>query len=270
MKDLGIPLPCILEEPKEPDWVYRDWLLAGDQVLVITGDPGVGKTTFIGMLMLSAASGRPFFGAHMECDPMRFAYIDLDMGEFSIRRCFRNIMEALAIGKDEAAVMDERVAIICAGMKPVPSGLDFKMDEQQGAIKKVIEQTDADVVVIESWTDICSDVVDINDAAKVSKAIKYLKAIKPGVSYWVVHHNTKSKYEAGGKNKRPAMHRGAGSYALAKEEYRMYDIAEVRKSEWTTTNVIENGKARNVPRRADFEYVYGRNPETGLFVMEKA
>lgn len=270
MKSFGIPLPDIFDAPLQPPWIYEDWFNSMDEIMVVTGDPNVGKTTFVGALMLSMAAGRPFFGKPMLADPLRFAYIDLDQGEFATRSGFHNVLNVLGIEREEAAVLDDRIAIVCQGMDPVPAHYDFKVDRKDDVLGQVIDASHADIVVLESWTDMCAGVVDLNDAGEVAQAFKHLRAIRPGTHYWIVHHNTKSKYEAGGKVKKTGMYRGAGSGIMAKVAFRGIDIWAARSNGWQTTNVVECTKARGVAKHPPWEYWYGKNPETGRLEMGRS
>ena len=274
MQNLGIPLPLILETPPDPPWIYDPWLTEWDEIMFLNGDPGVGKTTFIGNLMFSLASGRPFLGSPMQGEPKRIAYLDLDMGENMIRRNFSQTFEALGIGKDEAAVLDERVAVVCRGNEwgdslgdKIPDGgMNITHDRKHKVIANIIERSNADIVVIESWTDFCSGAVELNDAGQTSRAFSYLKGIKPGVNYWIVHHNTKSRYEAGGKVKKAAMYMGAGSAIIAKDAYRGYNLTNMNSTDGLHTINLHCWKARGVVEPEDVEYYFGTASD-GRFVM---
>ena len=270
MQDYGISLPSVYDDSPEPDWFYQGWIPREDKIMVITGDGGVGKTIFVARLMLAMACGETFMARPFLGDPPRFLYIDLDMGEVSLRQHILNVAISMGLKREDLAKIDDRVAVLCEGMNDLPYGYDLgtTIDGKSGylILRGITEKIKPDIVIMESWSDFCGDEVDMDSNNKVNKALRRLKQVDRSICWWIVHHEGKSKFDSA-KQRKSVQHRGLGAQALCKSAHRNFSIAYARDRDGITTNVVEWGKVRLGAKPRNFEYSFGKNPD-GRFMME--
>ena len=269
MKGYGISLPSVYDSSPEPDWFYQGWIPREDRLMVITGDSGVGKTIFVTNLMLAMACGETFMARPFLGDPPRFLYIDLDMGEVELRMHLLNVAISMGLRREDLATLDDRVGVLCDGMDNLPQGYDIGTRDKRGngylILRDVISRCKPDIVVVESWSDLCGTEVDMDSNNSVNTALRRLRQVNQGVSWWIIHHEGKSRHDAA-KMRKSVQHRGIGAQALTKSAHRNFSISYAREHAGVTTNVVEWGKVRLGTKPRSFEYSFGTNA-AGDFVM---
>lgn len=232
--------------------------------MVITGDGGVGKTIFIARLMLAMASGEVFMGRPFLGNPPRFLYVDLDMGEVALRQHILNVAISMGLRREDLAQIDDRVAVLCDGMEDIPAGYD--LGSGTAPLTKAISRGRADIVVVESWSDLCGLAVDMDSNNSVNTALRKLRNVNREVSWWIIHHEGKSKFDAT-KQRKSVQHRGIGAQALSKSAHRNFSICYARSRDGITTNAVEWGKVRLGAKPRDYEYSFGTD-SNGRFIMQ--
>ena len=270
MQDYGISLPSVYDDSPEPDWFYQGWIPREDRLMIITGDAGVGKTIFITRLMLAMAFGESFMARPFLGDSPRFLYIDLDMGEVGLRQHLLNVAISMGKKREDLAEIDNSLAVLCDGMGNLPGGYDLgSRDGKRGSyliLRDIISECHPDIVIVESWSDLCGTTVDMDSNNSVNAALRKLRQTNQSVSWWIIHHEGKSKFDSA-KQRKSVQHRGIGAQALSKSAHRNFSISYARSRDGITTNVVEWGKVRLGAKPRNFEYSFGKNPD-GRFMME--
>jgi RecA-family ATPase len=272
MKAKGIPLESIYDAPRELDWYYEGRLQREDRLLLITGDGGVGKTIFVANLMLSMAAGRPFMGREFLGRPPRFLYIDLDMGEQGLKTHLMNVSLSMGMSRADIAAIEDRVALYCEGTSPLPHGFDIGYERVGGGVlRSILAETNPDIIVVESWSDLCGTTVDMDSNNAVNAAMRDLRSYgEDSYAWWIIHHEGKSKYDAI-KSKKLVQHRGIGAQAMGKAVHRNFSLRRVQDdgvpAGGMMRNRVEWGKVRLGAQPRDFDYEFGKGPD-GRFKME--
>jgi hypothetical protein len=218
-------------------------------------------------MMMSMILGREFMGKPFIGQTPKFLIVDLDMGAPAIKKHLLNVAESLDLRREDIGGIEERIALYCDGTYPLPYGFDFG-DEKVGigSLRRVLADVDPDIVIVESWSDICGTAVDMDSNNAVNAAIRHLRSYgEDAYQWWLIHHEGKAKHDST-KARKLVQHRGIGAQALGKAAHRNFSITHQRRDGNATINRVEWGKIRLGERPTNFEYAFGKGPD-GRFRM---
>ena len=225
----------LLAEPPKPMWLVPDLILA-DTMIVLAGDPGVGKSVLSYGLGMSLALSADFLGRPVACGRTlyfdeensaqdRRGYLDTLWRGFGcpppalIQEAFRLEHFTLAASHDDPY---ERMAALAVEHRPA-------------------------LIVLDTATPICR-IKDENDNAEASRVIRRLRAVRssapPGCTMLILKHARVEREKGHGKVIRRDI-RGAKAWRGECDGLIFHVAKEGRppKSGWRDT-FIEPGKTR--------------------------
>lgn len=153
---------------RPPDWLLPGILHRGTMV-VLAGQPGVGKSVLSLTLTLAKATGYPFLGRDLE--PGRVLYFDEENSQPDFEEYIRWAWRGL--GKPPARLLDKNIQM-------ERFSLSEKSGQFQGHYKHMIDcarEFQPELVVIDTATPACQ-IKDENDNAMATEAIQRLRAVQ--------------------------------------------------------------------------------------------
>ena len=109
--------------------------------------------------------GRPFTG-----EKPRFLYIDLDMGEATLKKHLLNVSRSMGLERDDIESLEHSVAIVCDGWEGIPRGYELGQPGGLDILKTAIDSANPDICIVESWSDLCGVKVDMDSNNAVNSA----------------------------------------------------------------------------------------------------
>ncbi len=157
-------------------------LMHKNTVVLISGDPKIGKSTFVLQLCKALCSGQKFLGSY-QCLESRVLIIDEENGQSTLKKRF----QSLGFHKSE-----KNLVVQCS------MGFRIDNDEWFRQLSKFIQDEKINVVVFDSFVRIHSK--EENSASEMKEVSQKLRTLaNSGVTVIVIHHSGKS-HEKGPKN----------------------------------------------------------------------
>lgn len=173
----------ILTSPAPPiNWIYEPWLGAGD-VVILAGEPGLGKSWVALDLMFALALGRPWATCDQASGHQRVLYIDEENNYRLVRHRIGKLVDGLDIGM--ADIDPAKMSAIYA----LENGINFDDPASLDLLKRKLDQLRPDWIIIDSLVRVHRR--DENSNAEMSALIGGIikpmaAAIHAGVI--VIHH----------------------------------------------------------------------------------
>lgn len=171
---------------KAPEWLVEDFV-AEQGTTVVYGEPGLGKSYTILDMVLTATTGREWFGGRKILRPLKTIYIVAEgVGHWGNRvRAYE--LHKNGFDHDNVLWVPHPVALFSEnGGSRMPDGIRD--------LKVAIEKHSPDILVIDTWIR-CTGAFGMNenDAGNTATVIKQLDSIRDefGVSPIIIHHGTK-------------------------------------------------------------------------------
>lgn len=229
--------------------VHMEWLLDGllpkGSFGVISGPPGVGKTSLGLRLSESLASGQPFLEHANTCSPQKVLFLSLEMGLIGMKQ-FLDVMD---YGRDDHMVHDNM--LIMPG-----SAMNLNRPEGRSALQAVLDRFQPQVLFIDSLGKIAGGKLSDDDIAR--DLMNYLDVLRAqyGLTIYLIHHSRKSQE----RNKHPdtlddlygSQYYAAGAewvWMLTKENEKDNEIrftqAKARYSGWIMPKILQRSETLN-------------------------
>lgn len=87
-------IPQAKPEAEDPDAIILGYALAKGEGWIIAGEPGVGKSSFLIMLIIFAAAGKPFFGFKF-ARPLKVLYLQTELQNRKLEQSRNSIIQHL-------------------------------------------------------------------------------------------------------------------------------------------------------------------------------
>lgn len=219
-----IDIPSILETEDPPiPWVING-LLASQDLAIVAGEPGTGKSILALEMALAMASGGQFLG--MTCEPQKVLYCDEEMSRLLAQRRLKLLIRGR--GVDPATLKLTYM-----------NGNGIKLDTEAGMaqLSKEIERTSAQWVILDSL--IRFHDLDENSNSEMSSVIGTLRMLQEryGCGFIILHHLSKP-----GKDKSQELgHRLRGASDLRAAVDQLYGL---EGNPATNTRVLTHNKCR--------------------------
>lgn len=204
-----IELPTNLEdlltcEFEEDDMLISGGILPKRGVLLLAGDPKIGKSTLISQMCLDLISGSPFLSEFAIESPARVLYIFSEGSKKHLQRLYRSQLHGFRTAEIQIDKEWKRRLFVFNGRR-----LSLGKNEGIEQVKQLIGEFRVNVVVLDP---ICLFFDgDFNKGEVVAKLIRRLHqvAAECGTSFVIAHHNRKPR----DKGDDQPMHRVLGSSA---------------------------------------------------------
>lgn len=160
-------------------WGIRDEVIwARDESLIITGPPGVGKTSLWAQIVLSmiGVNGSHVLGYPVE-PASKVLYLAADRPS-QIARVFRRL-----VGEEHRALLDARLVIL----RGPP---DEDLGRHPTRLRDLARQAQADVVIVDSLKDVTSGLTDDDIGAGINRAFQLV--LTDNIDLGISHHQRKS------------------------------------------------------------------------------
>lgn len=163
---MRLNLPIILSEtPPDPSWLVPG-LLTADSMVILAGDPGVGKSFFSYSLALSLAAGLPFLGFPTE--PHRVCYFDEENALPDLGAYLNSLWRGL--GRPDPALIAENLHVEHFSLGAIGTS-------PYGAMANAVQRHAPALIILDTVTPVCR-ITDENDNAEASQAIRELRRVK--------------------------------------------------------------------------------------------
>lgn len=152
----------LTHDDPEPRWVTKDMLTRGAMV-ILAGEPGVGKSVLSYTWAMSVALGLPFLGH--DCDPTPVLYIDEENSRPDFRQYARWVWRGLGcpdVGKVNEALRVEHLSI---------------RGQWQPVLRDAAKAHRPGLIVIDTATTVLQ-IEDENDNAEASLVTRHLRDIQ--------------------------------------------------------------------------------------------
>ena len=181
----------VLKHAVEIEWQV-DQVMAKGSVMLLAGEPSVGKTWLLFDLALAIAQGRPWLN-RFEVMPGRVLIIDEENRLPLIKHRMQNLAKA-----EETLADPDKLEISWM----VQQGLNLSTPAHVTLLTQIIKQTQADLVVIDSLIRIHT--ANENDAGEMARVFKSVSQIidQTGTSVVFSHHHRKSSSNGGSSSSR--------------------------------------------------------------------
>jgi hypothetical protein len=206
-------------------WLLDGWLAVGD-IALVGGNAGIGKSTTIGALAVSLASGRPWCGL----TPTRTGPVlvfDEEQGEADVVRMY------LRLGGHEAPNL--RVASA--------QGMRLDSPEGIGRLNQTLGDANPIAVVFDSVQQVIGD-VDENNASEVAACFRSLFALRDRyqTSFILIHHARKPMLP--GRHGGERIHTVRGSTAWTTQPSTVWQATSEASDTLDLTQIKRRGSAR--------------------------
>ena len=193
------PSECRAFQPPPGFILVGDCHLVRGSVVVIGGQPGIGKSRAGTALAVAGASGDPWFGLKVH-QRFRTIIIQAENGRYRLKTEFGDI---------PGETLDEYVRVSDCP----PYGLPFDDEAFRAFTTELIADFQPDVIVLDPWNRIaCDD--KIKDAREAFENIKAVLPKGDAAPCVVIIAHTRKPQKDGGKTGRALLHELSGSHAL--------------------------------------------------------
>jgi len=245
----GVPWEDFFKEPEEPAWYYKPLLTRTSRVMLITGDPGVGKTFFTLNLAMAMAARTPFLGMEFQGPPVTVAYLDLEMGPFITNPRCRNIARDTLLREAHNPLRNFHVYY--DSMPPLEPGFEMASNKFKKCLVNLEEHVKPDIVFAEPLAYLFGE----SSLNENSDGYRLFAKLRSCPWNWVInHHETKNKYEADGKTLKAIQYRGLGGIAIMGSVERNLSIMNDPQDKTESMKRVAWGKVRDWMKPADFRY----------------
>jgi len=162
-----------------PQWIV-DGLIQGAGVVLIAGEPGIGKSFICLDIAARVATGTKFFGRDVRAG--RVAYVYAEGGEYLPERW------AAWEQHNTTQIPEDRLLI-------VEEGFNLSDPASVTAMSDQVKQRTLDLLIIDTLSQL-SSVENENDAAQLAhvlNAARSIRAAHPGMTVLIVHHVNKGE-----------------------------------------------------------------------------
>lgn len=161
-----------------------DGLIYEHTLLLISADPGLGKSTVSTQVMVEIAAGLPVFGYFTVQEPTKVMYIQTERGIIELLERLEVISKSLPIHKDNIIISDEY------------QKLDIMDIRQAGVfIDSVKRDSDtAQVLFVDPIYNIGSGGIDKGKPATIFTKLMSIIQKETNMAIWYNHHTTKPMY----------------------------------------------------------------------------
>ncbi len=206
---IAIELPTNLEdlltcEFEEDDMLISGGILPKRGILLIAGDPKVGKSTLTSQMCLDLVSGNPFLREFAIEHPVKVLYIFSEGSKRGLQKLYQSQLIGVRASGIRIDENSKRHLFIYNGI-----GLSLKRKEGIKRIMQLIKKYNIDVVVLDPISLFFDG--NLNKSEIVIQLIRKIQhvAAECGTSFVIVHHYRKPREKG---NDQP-MHRVLGSSA---------------------------------------------------------
>lgn len=181
-----------------PDWIVEGWLEKQD-IALLAGPAGVGKSTTAADLALAIATGTPWCGITTS-GPRKVLYFDEESGEPEATRLLLRLRNGRNLATKPSTF---EVA--------VGQGISLSTDDGLARLEQEIRAQEPDVVMLDSVQQVFQ--VEENSAADVGRVFGRLFKLRDshGVTFLLIHHQRKTL--ANGHNDALESVRGSTAFA---------------------------------------------------------
>lgn len=212
----------IIQHELELEWRIEGWLHSYG-IMILTGQPGVGKTQFSLDIAHKLATGEPFLG-RKPTTPIRVGFLSLEMDVIEAKYIF--VAQNGDFGKRKTVELWNQNLKVFA---PEEEGSSF------GAYEKILKDFRPQVLIIDSLSELATDDLKEAEARSIMRWIKRMsKEYECGII--LIHHNRK----ASDGNKKPRKLSDLyGSYIFAKTVSTVISLWEEDKKEYLEIDALK-------------------------------
>lgn len=168
----------IKDQPK-PSWLVEG-VLPRNSMIILAGDPGVGKSVLCYALSLALAVGGNFLSRPVEKG--KVLYFDEENSAPDLHAYLHNLWRGL--GRPDPELVAENLRIEHFSLAPVPAA-------PYDVMRRTVEEQQPQLVVLDTATPICR-IEDENSNAEASRAIRQLRLVKArapkGCTFLILKH----------------------------------------------------------------------------------
>lgn len=171
----------ILNHAVDLEWIVPGFLHTTG-FLIITGQPGVGKTSFSLDMMYNLAVGKPVMRQELK-RPYRCGFLSLEMDVFEIKY----FLAQQSKDYEAKELWNSNVAVIAPDI-----------DDSMSGFEKTLKELNLDILFIDSISEMATEDLDLPESKKIVKWIRRASKVH-NLAVIAIHHNRK----ASDANKKP-------------------------------------------------------------------
>ena len=188
--EASLAIRFILEYPPAYSWIWKGSLLPGD-LGILSGAPGVGKSTTALYMAAGSAAGTPILGGWIPTNKYRCAYISAEDSEDVLQRRTYHIMRSLGLTEPEMMEAASRMHVV-----PVSGDVSFirngTMTSAFRAFKVSVAKLGAQIYFLDNLARFAG--CDENDNAAMTRFCAEIEAVCKEFSCNIIilHHTNKA------------------------------------------------------------------------------
>lgn len=174
----------IVNDPVEVEWQIEG-LLQRSGIMILAGEPGVGKSQLSMRFLMAAAMGESSYLGFPIQTGRKGLYISLEMPTVELKSLFQTMLRSAS--SDDRVALDHNLYWIDRG-----EHLNFRDERVQAQIEELISTYGLELVVIDSLSKM--GLRNMQDEEGVLDLYAWFDHVrnKYGCSLWIIHHNRKS------------------------------------------------------------------------------
>ena len=163
-------------------WVI-DGLLQESGFVILSGPPGIGKTTVSLQWAIHMALGKPFLGYEMPVT--KCIFFSMEMGHADLKYFVEQMAESLT--PDERATLQDNLLLI-----PLGFGVFLDKAQEQQRVRSIIRKYEPIGVFFDSLGSTTMD--ELSSESTVKSVIDFVERIRSdfNIFTWFIHHNRKA------------------------------------------------------------------------------